>query len=78
MTVFNCDEVFNKVYDYLHGELAEEDRSGIEKHLPECSDCAKEYALESTITAKIRSSSWNQISTEILVERAFMQAEKEE
>ena len=55
MTVFNCDEVLNKVYDYLHGELADEDRSGIEKHLPECSDCAKEYALESTITKKIRS-----------------------
>jgi anti-sigma factor (TIGR02949 family) len=78
MTAFDCDQVLTKVYDYLHGELAEDERSGIEQHLPECSDCSKEYALESTITAKIRASSWNQVATEILVERAFMQAEKEE
>ena len=78
MAVDNCNQVLEKVYDYLHGELAPEEKASINRHLKDCLNCSREYLLEKKITGKIISSSWNQSSTESLVQRAIRQLQDED
>jgi mycothiol system anti-sigma-R factor len=78
MSLFDCNLVMEKIYEYLDQELAETDKEQIDQHLADCNSCRAEFVLEQQITQKIISSSWNQISIDELVQRSFMQLSAEE
>ncbi|MEV7808322.1 mycothiol system anti-sigma-R factor [Microbispora sp. NPDC088329] len=44
-----CDEVLERVYTYLDGELDNERIAKIRKHLDECGPCLEEYGLEEAV-----------------------------
>lgn len=78
MAVFDCNQTMEKIYEYVDGEVADNDKESIDAHLDGCSECKREYVLEIQISTKIISSSWNQSSTNELVQRAFMSFEAEQ
>lgn len=45
----DCDEVLDKVYTFLDGELDDSRRSDIRQHLDECGPCLEEYGLEKAV-----------------------------
>ncbi|WP_432925899.1 mycothiol system anti-sigma-R factor [Microbispora sp. CA-135349] len=44
-----CDEVLERVYTYLDGELDNDRIAKIRKHLDECGPCLEEYGLEEAV-----------------------------
>ena len=44
-----CDEVLNRVYGYLDGELDDIDCAKIRQHLDECGPCLREYGLQEAV-----------------------------
>lgn len=44
-----CDEVLDRLYSYLDGELEQRDCLDIEQHLDECGPCLREYGLEEIV-----------------------------
>jgi len=44
--VDKCQEAIHKLYHYLDGELTEEKRQAIEKHLDQCRPCEQAYSFE--------------------------------
>jgi mycothiol system anti-sigma-R factor len=44
-----CNEVLDRVYWYLDGEVSEEDCDHIRQHLDECGPCLREYGLEEAV-----------------------------
>lgn len=51
-----CDEVLQRVYEYLDGEMADLDCAKIKVHLEECSRCLDEYQQDELLKAIIRRS----------------------
>ena len=49
----DCQEVLDKVYGYLDGEINEESLTGINQHLDECSPCLREYGLEKAVRSLV-------------------------
>jgi mycothiol system anti-sigma-R factor len=45
----NCDVALAELYQYLDGELTEEARSRIERHLRECSPCLEAFDFEAEV-----------------------------
>lgn len=78
MSLFDCNLVMEKIFEYLDQELEITDKKRIDEHLAECQNCRSEFLLENQISNKIISSSWNQASTNELVERSFMKLNSEE
>ena len=44
-----CDQTIERLYTYLDGELTEERRSEIKRHLDECSPCLDAYDFEAEL-----------------------------
>jgi mycothiol system anti-sigma-R factor len=44
-----CDEVLNRMYGYLDGELDDIDCAKIRQHLDECGPCLREYGLQEAV-----------------------------
>lgn len=76
MTVFNCQQVLDKVVFYLDNEIDQSEREPIDQHLKECKSCVEEYAVEARISSMILSSAWNPVSTQELVNRAMQNFRK--
>ena len=51
-----CDEVLDRVYEYIDGELDHGRIQAIKQHLDECSPCLKEYGLEEAVKAIVKRS----------------------
>jgi mycothiol system anti-sigma-R factor len=51
-----CDEVLDRVFEYLDGEMADLDCTKIQVHLDECSHCLDEYQRDELLKALIRRS----------------------
>ncbi|NBW73080.1 MAG: hypothetical protein EBR26_01530 [Microbacteriaceae bacterium] len=73
MTVFNCQEVLDRVVFYVDGEIEQAERYQVDEHLKGCKACTQEYAVETHISTMIVSSDFNPISTQELVDRALTQ-----
>lgn len=44
-----CEETIERLYHYLDGELTDERRSEIKRHLDDCSPCLDAYGFESEL-----------------------------
>ena len=51
-----CDEVLDRVYEYIDGEMDLERRHEIKEHLEECSPCLREFGLEEAVKAIVKRS----------------------
>jgi mycothiol system anti-sigma-R factor len=49
-----CDEVLQRVYEYLDGEMADLDCAKIKVHLEECAGCLDEYDRDELVKAVVR------------------------
>ncbi len=56
MTVdrYTCEQVFSRINDYLDRELSADEMEKVRAHLDTCSECAGEYAFESTVLADLK------------------------
>ncbi len=53
----DCSEVLGLVYDFLDGELADDEmRRSIAQHLDECGPCLRQYGLEQAVKALVHRS----------------------
>lgn len=52
----DCSEVLAMVYDFLDGELDDDGRMQIAKHLDECGPCLRQYGLEQAVKALVHRS----------------------
>jgi len=52
----DCDEVIQRVYEYLDGEMPDMDCAKIKVHLAECAGCLDEYDRDELLKAIIRRS----------------------
>lgn len=77
MTVFNCQQVLDRVVFYVDGEIEQSERDQVDEHLKSCKSCTQEYAVETRISSMIVSSDWNPVSTQELVDRALSQYREE-
>jgi mycothiol system anti-sigma-R factor len=51
-----CDEVLDRVYEFLDGEIDGKRRHEIKEHLEECSPCLQKFGLEETVKAIVKRS----------------------
>ncbi len=49
-----CEEVFNRLDDYLDRELTAEEMRLVREHLETCAACAGEHRFESTVLNGVR------------------------
>ena len=49
-----CLQSFEKVYQFLHGELPDSESDEIRQHLAMCEHCMDEYELEQCISSMLR------------------------
>ena len=49
----DCEETIERLYTYLDGELTDERRVEIQRHLDDCSPCLKAYDFEAELRAVI-------------------------
>ncbi len=45
----DCNDVLDRVYDYLDGELDEEWCKDIQQHLDECAPCLEQFGLDKVV-----------------------------
>lgn len=46
---YTCEQVFERINDYLDRELSAEEMALVQEHLDTCAVCAREYAFEGTV-----------------------------
>jgi anti-sigma factor (TIGR02949 family) len=51
---YTCEQVAQRLQDYVDRELCESDRERVARHLEECAWCAREARFESTLLLEIR------------------------
>lgn len=44
--MMNCEEVINKLYEFLDSELGQDDVSAIREHLEQCKPCFDHYQFD--------------------------------
>lgn len=50
----DCEDALHELYDYLDGDLTDERRTAIQKHLDHCQPCAEPYDFEAELRMVIR------------------------
>jgi mycothiol system anti-sigma-R factor len=53
-TQTECHAVLSRLFGYLDGEIAGDDRAAIDRHLAECVACARRFGFEGELKALIR------------------------
>jgi anti-sigma factor (TIGR02949 family) len=51
---YTCEQVFQRINDYLDRELSAEEMALVRAHLDTCTQCASEYAFEVTVLAELK------------------------
>lgn len=64
----NCEETIERLYHFLDGELTDEKRKAIERHLDECGPCVRAYGFEAELRQVIANRCRDHVP-ESLVER---------
>lgn len=56
MTVdrYTCEQVFQRINDYLDRELSAEEMALVRAHLDTCTECAREYAFEGAVLEELK------------------------
>ena len=56
MTVdrYTCEQVFQRINDYLDRELSTEEMALVRAHLDTCTQCASEYDFEATVLTDLK------------------------
>jgi mycothiol system anti-sigma-R factor len=50
----DCENALHELYGFLDGELTEERRAVIQRHLDNCQPCAEPYDFEAELRALVR------------------------
>lgn len=53
--MFNCQQTFDRMQDYLDRELSSEEMEMVRMHLDACGVCAEEYVFEESVIRFVRS-----------------------
>jgi mycothiol system anti-sigma-R factor len=56
-----CEDSLHELYAYLDGELTEDRRAAIHRHLDGCQPCAEPYDFEAELRAVIRKKCQEQV-----------------
>ena len=51
---YTCEQVFQRINDYLDRELSAEEMALVRAHLDTCTECASEYSFESSVLAELK------------------------
>ena len=51
---FSCDEVFQRLDDWLDRELSPDEMARVREHLETCAVCAEEYVFEANVLRVVR------------------------
>lgn len=51
---YTCEQVFQRINDYLDRELSAEEMALVRQHLDTCAQCAAEYTFESSVLAELK------------------------
>ena len=74
----DCEETVQRLYTYLDGELTDERRAEIRKHLDDCSPCLKAYDFEAELRMVIASKCKDHVPEHLIVRvREMLVAEEE-
>ena len=57
----NCKQTLRELYQYLDGELTEDDRVHIQGHLDGCSPCLEAYDFEAELKAVVKNRCTDQV-----------------
>jgi mycothiol system anti-sigma-R factor len=72
----DCEESLHELYHYLDGELTEERRAAIQRHLDSCQPCAEPYDFEAELRQIIRRKCQEQVPESLVSKvRAALEAE---
>jgi mycothiol system anti-sigma-R factor len=72
-----CEETIERLYHFLDGELTEERRREIERHLDECAPCVRAYGFEAELRQVVANRCRDHVP-ESLVERVHAALLEEE
>ena len=64
-----CDEVLEKVWIYIDGEMSDSDCHTIKHHLDECSPCLRKFGIEQEVKALVARSCGSDHAPEDLKDR---------
>jgi mycothiol system anti-sigma-R factor len=74
----DCDEVVERLYFYLDGELTEERRDVIRRHLDDCGPCLKAFDFESELRRVIAQKCRDRVPDSLLERVRAVLAEEEQ
>lgn len=52
---YTCEQVFQRINDYLDRELSSQEMILVRAHLDTCAQCTSEYDFEGTVLAELKS-----------------------
>lgn len=52
----DCSEALHRVFEYLDGEMAEQEREKIAAHLAHCAACLQQYDVDTMVKAMVKRS----------------------
>jgi mycothiol system anti-sigma-R factor len=61
-----CRAALHELYGYLDGELTDESRAAIHRHLDECQPCAEPYDFEAELREVIRRKCQEQVPASLM------------
>jgi mycothiol system anti-sigma-R factor len=71
-----CEDSLHELYAYLDGELTEDRRAAIHRHLDGCQPCAEPYDFEAELRALIRKKCQEQVPESLVAKvRAALEQE---
>jgi mycothiol system anti-sigma-R factor len=62
----DCEDALHELYHFLDGELTEEKRSAIQRHLDFCQNCAEPYDFEAELRALVRRKCVEEVPTSLM------------
>ena len=72
----HCEETIERLYHFLDGELTDERRAEIQRHLDECSPCLDAYDFEADLRRVIAQKCRDRVPETLIVRvRAVIEAE---
>ena len=61
----DCNDTLRELYQYLDGQLSDDDRAHIEHHLDDCSPCLEAFDFEAELRLVIRHRCVDQVPDEL-------------
>lgn len=57
----DCNKTLQELYQYLDGDLTDDDRSHIQRHLDDCSPCLEAFDFEAELRQVVRNRCVDQV-----------------